>query len=67
MKVEAIIHILPLNKIVKMQFIIVLVVIIFLFFSFSLFVSLQKEKAEEEDDDLGYLENIVFEKGGCEE
>ena len=66
MKVEAITRTLPL-KMVK-QFIIALVVVIFLLFSFSLFISFNKEKSEQDDeDDLGYLENIVNEKGGCEE
>lgn len=52
----------------KSQFIIILFVIVFLVFTFSLFISLHNERLEQEDDDdLGYLENIIFEKGGCEE
>ena len=49
----------------NLQILVIGLVIAVLVFSFGILIS--KRKNDNEDDDLGYLENIVFEKGGYDE
>lgn len=64
MKVEVITLILPFKK--MHNFAVVLIVLAVLLSCFIIFFKENKIK-EDVDDDLGYLEHIVFEKGGFDE